>query len=157
MTNQRTVDLSTPTGQFLVRLSERLRHTQAGGGWTGADLVTVLGSGEVHGPDWMPELGTVVQLRPRINAGYLTRSGTVVGCGAIHPDNLPHVDPGHWTSAYPVVLVTTGQIVAAWSLDSIEPGICILDAGHHGACAPGPPQWTGQYRACRRAARAGTA
>lgn len=155
MNNQRTVDLSTPTGQFLVQLSQRLKDSQAGGGWTGVDLVTVLGSGGGDRLDWMPELGTVVQLRAGINAGYLARSGTVVGCGAIHPDTFPYVEPGLSTSAYPVVLVTTGPVVAAWSLESIEPGICSFHAGHVGSCAPGTPQWTGQHLACRRASQVG--
>lgn len=157
MTNPRTVDLSTPAGQALVRLSGRLSDSQAGGGWTGADLVTVLGSAGTRGPGWMPGLGTVVQLRPGINVGYLARSGTVVGCGAIHPANLPAVNPEHWPGAYPVVLVTTGPVVAAWGLDRIEPGRCVFDAGHPGACAPGVPRSTGQHTACHRADRAGTA
>ena len=153
MSNQRSVDLSTPAGEFLVGLSDRLRDSHAGGGWTGADLVTVLGSGGGDRLDRMPELGTVVQLRTGINTGYLTRSGTVVGCGAIHPDRFNYVEPG--TSAYPVVLVITGPVVAAWSLESIEPGVCIFDAGHTGSCAPGTPQWAGQHTACRRGSQVG--
>ncbi len=64
-----------------------------------------------------PALGATVQLSDRVNVGAPFRSGPVVGYGTVTPEHFPvPVD----MPAYPVVLVSGPDSVAAWSLDRLD-------------------------------------
>ena len=99
-----------------------------------------------------PKPGTVVKVLDEVNAGVTFRAGTVVGHGEVHPAHFPYGTdlsvPG-----YPVALVAGPDGVVAWSLDRIEPAVCIFLTGHIRSCMVGVPQWTDPSTACQRSAQ----
>ena len=62
-------------------------------------------------------LGATVRLSDEVNVGAPFRSGTVVGYGTVTPEHFPV--PAD-LPAYPVVLVSGPDSVAAWSLDRLD-------------------------------------